>query len=802
VISMVKKTKNSIPEVPSDIKTAPWTEQALKVLNERYFEKDAEGKVVETTEGMCWRVAWEIAQAETKYGKRPREIKIIAREYYRLMLNRWFLPNSPTLMNAGKKNGLQYSGCYVIPVLDSLEDIFNGVKYQGLIHQSGGGTGFSFSKLRQKGARVKSTMGVASGPVSFMKVYNEATQQVKQGGARRGANMGILRVDHPDILEFIHCKEDGGITNFNISVAITDKFMKALEKDEEYELVSPHNKEVVGKIMAAKVWQEIAEGAWKTGDPGLVFIDRINQGRANPIRKEGWEVESTNPCGEQPLYPFDACNLGSIFLGNFVKNSEVEWNKLKETVHTAVRFLDSVIDRNPYPLPQIAETVSKIRRIGLGVGGWADMLVLLGIPYDSEEALQLAEKIMKFVDDEGHKASQVLASERGVFSLWKNSIYAKDKPIRNCTVTTIAPTGSIGILADASGGIEPLFAVAYQHIVKSENRTLTFMNPKFEEMAKTRGFYSTALMDKVAKIGTIGDLEEVPENVRKIFRTAHEIDPAWHIRMQASFQKYTDNAVSKTINMRNEATIDDIKKVYMMAWTTNCQGITVFRDGCKGEQVLNLGTNNPSVSSGQVSTQSNGVVHEHPVMKPRPVKVEGATYRIETPIGTSFITVNHDSDGNPFEVFVIIGRAGSEVAAMAEALGRLISTTLRFGNHLPAKQKIKEIMDQLHGIGGGSSIGFGMNKIRSLPDAIARALGLHFGLIGFQDEIPSSKLQEINNLQTRLPDGQVPISNGQTELQLEIKMDKRADICPSCGNVSLVFEEGCKKCYGCGYSQC
>ncbi len=775
-----------MPEIPKDITAKPWTEQAVKVLKERYFLKDMEGNILENTEQMCWRVAWEIALAEEKYGKSKKEIERVAREYYQLMLNRWFLPNSPTLMNAGKSNGLQYSACYVIPVPDDMSGIFDGVKYQGLIHQSGGGTGFSFSRLREKGARVKSTMGVASGPVSFMKVYNEATQQVKQGGMRRGANMGILRVDHPDIMEFIHCKEDGGITNFNISVAITDKFMKALAEDGEYDLVSPKNEKVVKKLKASVVWQEIAEGAWRTGDPGLIFLDQINKSPANPIRKEGWIVESTNPCGEQPLYPFDACNLGSIFLGYYVKDKDVEWEKLKDTVQKAVRFLDSVIERNPFPLPQIADTVSKIRRIGLGVGGWADMLVQLEIAYDSQEALTLAEKIMKFINEEGHKASQQLAKERGVFSLWKDSIFAKDKPIRNCTVTTIAPTGSIGILADASGGVEPLFAIAYQHIVKSENRTLTFINPKFEVIAKEKGFFSEALMDKVAKHGTIRDMEEIPEDVRKIFGTAHEIEPTWHVRMQAAFQKHTDNAVSKTINLRNESIVEDIKKAYMEAWETGCRGITVFRDGCKVEQVLNLGVRNDQAP---MTNKPNGFAHDHPVMKPRPVKVEGATYRIETPIGTSFITVNHDGEGNPFEVFVIIGRAGSEVAAMAEALGRLISTTLRFGNHLPAKQKIKEIMDQLHGIGGGSSIGFGVNKVRSLPDAIARALGMHFGLIGFQEENPNVKLSETNVFQPEL-------------LQLEIKPTRKADLCPGCGNVSLIFEEGCKKCYGCGYSQC
>jgi ribonucleoside-diphosphate reductase alpha chain len=803
----VKKLAGPRPELPpAEVTAPPWTEQALRVLKERYFLKDAEGKPMETTEEMCWRVAWELASAEVKYGRNREEIIAEAKEFYRQMLNRWFLPNSPTLMNAGKGNGLQYSACYVIPVQDSLDGIFDGVKYQGLIHQSGGGTGFSFSRLRPKGARVKSTMGVASGPVSFMRIYNEATQQVKQGGMRRGANMGILRVDHPDILEFIHCKEDGGITNFNISVTITDKFMKALARNEEYELVAPHTGEVTGKLSAQKVWDEIARGAWKTGDPGLVFIDRINDSSANPIRAEGWEVESTNPCGEQPLYPFDACNLGSIFLNYYVKEEksgkrEVDWEKLKETVHTGVRMLDNVIEMNPYPLPQITEVVRKTRRIGLGIGGWADMLVELGVPYDSEEALTLAEKVMKFINEEGHAESQKLAAERGAFPLWKTSIYGdkeygfgKPQPIRNSTVTTIAPTGSIGILANTSGGCEPLFAIAYQHIVKSEGRTLTFVNPLFEKTAKERGFYSEELMNKVAEHGTARQLTEIPEEVRQVFGTAHEINPEWHVRMQAAFQKYTDNGVSKTINLRNEATVEDVKQAYMLAWDTGCRGITVFRDGCKGEQVLNLGTKEKT-QTGTTAPAENQI--QNPAVqtiKPRPIRVDGATYRIETPLGSAFITVNHDPDGNPFEVFVTIGKAGSEVAAMAEALGRLISTTLRFGNHMPPKERARELVEQLSGIGGGRSVGFGANKVKSLPDAVAKAIGMHFGLIGYAD---GKKKEEAEPVQQELE--VTAKTNGHTQMPL---FRKRADLCPKCGEATLVFEEGCKKCYGCGYSEC
>ncbi len=795
---LVEKLVGPRPKLPEGLENVEWTPQAVRVLNERYFTKDKDGNVIENVSEMCWRVAWELASAEIKFGKTRNEIIDYAKSYYNIMIKREFLPNSPTLMNAGKGNGLQYSACYVLPVEDSLSGIFDGIKYQAIVHQSGGGTGFSFSRLRPAGSRVKSTMGVASGPVSFMKVYNEATQQIKQGGMRRGANMGILRVDHPDVKEFIHCKDDNvSITNFNISVTATNKFMDALKNDTEYELINPHNKEVAGKLKATEVWDEIANSAWRSGDPGMIFIDRINESPANPIRAKGWEVESTNPCGEQPLYPFDACNLGSIFLGYFVKNNngkkEVDWDKLKLSVHVAVRMLDSVIEMNPFPLPQIAETVKNIRRIGLGVGGWADMLVELGIAYDSQDALDLGEKLMKFINDEGHNMSKELAKERGAFKLWDQSVYKDDAPIRNSTVTTIAPTGTIGILANASGGIEPLFAVAYQHIVKSENRTLTFINPMFEEIAKKRGFDSKELMDKVSNHGTVRDIDEIPEDVRRVFGTAHEIEPSWHVKMQAAFQKHTDNAVSKTINLPNSATVDDIKAAYALAWETGCRGITVFRDGCKGEQVLNLGTNNNKEEKKEEPKQEVQSV----AIKPRPVKVEGATYKIDTPMGAAYITVNNDEGGSPFEVFVTIGKAGTDVAAMAEALGRLISTNLRFGNHLPAIERAKNIVDQLTGIGGSRSVGFGKDRIRSLPDAISKAIGLHFGLVQtYKEEISMAPVAIQSATQEVLP---VAIPDKQLHLN---DSSKHRDLCPSCGEASMVLEEGCKKCYACGYSEC
>lgn len=1167
-------TETVVPPMPQELPRGDWTEQAVQILEERYLLKDDQGKVIETPDQMCWRVAWDVAYAEANFGQPYEIVFATAKDYYRLMVAREFLPNSPTLMNAGKNNGLQYSACFVLPIEDSIDGIFDGIKYQALIHKSGGGTGFSFSRLRPTGSRVGSTKGVASGPVSFMKIYDAATEQVKQGGSRRGANMGILRVDHPDILEFIHCKEDGGVTNFNISVAATDAFFRAYFEGKDYDLIDPKTKKVVGQLSAQKVLDEVANGAWKTGDPGMIFIDKINASTANPVPSLG-PVEGTNPCvsgdtlistkeglvrmkevvkshfaggrreggnmgliidkrtlgthetgtvdgraikffdngvkdtlkletksglsltatldhklmavdrgwvemrnlkagdkilvqsgsggfgqevslgfvpgmptlprkwsqelgqvigwligdgwlrtgdknrrvgftfgkddlgnlsyfrkiinhwygkeikpvkrvrntahlsyhgknfinfflqlgvkpvaavdkevpesiytapreavigflqglftadgtvsfvlgrssyvrltakskfllkgvqllllnlgiwsrimdrsrqprkgmfryvdakgrtktydldgvcyeleisrdsvikffkevgfiggrhdkkiekfytkgyypgkfidevksiksagkqrvydlteersytfitngivsldcGEQPLYPFDACNLGSIFLTYFVTETDdgqrtVDWEKLERATKLAVRFLDSVIERNPFPLPQIRDTVASIRRIGLGVGGWADMLIKLGIPYDSPEAVALAQDVMQFINTKGHQASEQLAQERGAFPLFNESIYQGQKPLRNATITTIAPTGTIGIIANASTGIEPLFAVSFQHYVKTNalERSLYFVSPLFEKAAFGQPWYTAAVKDKVVSNGSLAHIEEIPEGIRRLFVTAHDISPDWHVKMQAAFQKGTDNAVSKTINLPGSATPEDIKNAYLQAYESGCLGITVYRDGSKSIQVLNLGTN---------------------ALRQRPVKVEGATYRIATPLGHAFVTVNHDEEGNPFEVFVTIGKAGSEVAAMAEALGRLISTTLRFGNHLPAKDRAAEIVGQLSGIGGGASVGFGASRVRSLPDAVAKAIAMHFGLNG--DSQPSTD----HRLHSTAGQNQSESGNNENfKLKIENSNPAKRDLCPSCGYATLVFEEGCSKCFSCGFSKC
>ncbi|HJZ12671.1 MAG TPA: adenosylcobalamin-dependent ribonucleoside-diphosphate reductase, partial [Acidobacteriota bacterium] len=493
------------------------------------------------------------------------------------------------MMNAGKGNNLQYSACYVLPVEDSISGIFESVKNAAIIHKSGGGTGFSFSRIRPRDDMVSTTKGVASGPVSFMKVFDAATESLKQGGTRRGANMGILRVDHPDILEFIDCKLTGEVSNFNISVAMTDEFMGAFERNETFALVNPKTGKITGRLNAREVFEKVVEAAWQTGDPGLIFIDRINNGPANPIPACG-PVESTNPCGEQPLYPYESCNLGSINVGVLVKDSSLDYKELDRLTRLSVRFLDDVIERNPFPLKQIDDIVKNNRRIGLGVMGWADLLFQLRIPYQSEDALQLAEKVMQFIQEVSHDESRALAEERGVFPRWSESIYKEKYAMRNSTVTTIAPTGTISIIAGCSSGIEPIFGLYFKHRLGFE-----FFNPAFEQVMREEGYWSETLKDHVRKHGTIGDTNLPPE-LKELFKTAHEIPPEWHVRMQAVFQKNTDNAVSKTINLPNEAVPSDVGEAYLQAWKTGCLGITVYRDGCKPMQVLTHGAKTVDVT--------------------------------------------------------------------------------------------------------------------------------------------------------------------------------------------------------------
>jgi ribonucleoside-diphosphate reductase alpha chain len=765
--------------MPSDTRPAKvgqWTEPALRVLRERYLLRK-DGQVVETPEEMCWRVAVSIAAGEGRYGRSPAAVREVAEAFYDMMVDGYFIPNSPTLMNAGKGNGLQYSACYVLPVGDSMPEIFDSVKAAAIIHQSGGGTGFAFSRLRPKDDIVASTGGRASGPVSFLRVFNGATEAVKQGGTRRGANMGILRVDHPDILEFIDCKLDGGITNFNISVAATDKFMDALEKGEEYELINPRNGEAVSRLSAKEVFDRIVRAAWRTGDPGMVFIDRINASPANPTPEIG-QIEATNPCGEQPLLPNEACNLGSLNVSKFARRADdaemsIDWDEMERVVRLAVRFLDDVIEMNPYPLPEIDQTVKSNRRIGLGIMGWADLLFLLGIQYDSQEAIDLADRLMSFVKEKAHDQCAKLAEERGPFPNWSKSIYKDVRPMRNSTVTTIAPTGTISMIAGCSSGIEPIFALAFQHRVKQPDgeRVLTFVNETFEAIAREKGFFSDALMEEVAKRGTLHGIPGLPEDAARVFKTSHEIPFEWHVRHQAAFQRYTDNGVSKTINLPNNATEDDVAAAYRLAWGLGCLGITVFRDGCKGEQVLNVGIGKSADKAAAALPMAGQAV-----IKPRPASLAGKTYRKETPIGTAFITVNGTDDGAPFEVFVQVGKGGSDTMAVAEALGRLISLTLRLPSPLSPQRRLEEVISQLSRIGGAQPMGFGAGKILSLPDALARTLAEHVGQVK--------------------PEGAAP-----TVPKVEARR-RIGDLCKECGQATFVYEEGCKKCLSCGFNEC
>ncbi|MDP3948151.1 MAG: adenosylcobalamin-dependent ribonucleoside-diphosphate reductase [bacterium] len=824
-----------MPEMPSDLPEPTFSESSNKILQERYLLKGGNLEVVETVSERFWHIAYDIASGDFDFGVTPKDVIELAKSFYTMMVRQEFLPNSPTIMNAGKNNGLQYSACFVLPVGDSLPEIFDSIKYAALIHQTGGGTGFAFSRLRPAGSIVNTTGGVASGPVSFLRVFNAATESIKQGGTRRGANMGILRVDHPDILEFIRCKAelddlnkpvfekiapllpddetrdfvktlllDKQISNFNISVAVTQKFMEALENGEDYDLITPHSGEVMGKLNAGQVFDEIIERAWKTGDPGLIFIDRINDSPANPIPKLE-TIESTNPCGEQPLAPWDACNLGSINLGKFVltDGSGVDFEGLRRVTQMAVHFLDNVVQTNPFTLKQIYDEVHKNRRIGLGVMGFADMLFKLKIPYNSDEALELAEKIMKFINEEGHKKSQELATTRGPFPNWVNSIYAdshsrafKNRPeslayvggkkVRNSTITTIAPTGTISIIGDCSSGIEPVFALAYIHRAKAkgdEYRVLTIANQTFTDIAKREGFYSDDLAAKVLQHGSVMGVAGVPEEWQKVFITAQEIDPIWHVKMQAAFQSYTDNGVSKTINLPNSATRDDVAMAYKMAYDTGCNGITIYRDGSKSTQVLN-------VSSSLSKSKEDPAA---PVAE-RPMILRGRTYKVSTPVGEAFITVNRDISGQPFEVFVTVGRAGMHTMADAEAMGRLVSLSLRLARGAKGtdpKAVALKIVGQLRGIGGASSVGFGKNRVQSLADAIAKVLAEDLALTPEEQTVETIPLNLVVN-------GDAP------KLQaIDYKLPTaNADLCPECGSASFVMEEGCKKCHSCGYSMC
>ena len=559
------------------------SQNAIKVLAKRYLLRNKEGKIIETPSRMIRRVAKAVAQAERNYKKSTSKAE---KEFYEAMANLEFLPNSPTLMNAGTEIG-QLSACFVLPVEDSIKSIFRAVENMALIHQSGGGTGFSFSKIRPAGDIIETTQGTASGPLSFMTVFDKTTEVIKQGGKRRGANMGVLSVNHPDIVEFINSKsKEGVLQNFNISVVATEKFMGAVLKNKEFWLINPRTKKEAKRVSAKIIFELMIKSAWEQGDPGILFIDEIND--KNPTPQAG-VIETTNPCGEQPLLPYESCNLGSINLSKMVRNSKTDWAKLKKTVRTAVHFLDNVIDVNKFPLLEIEEKTKANRKIGLGVMGFAEMLVKLKIPYDSDKSAAFAEKLMKFITDEAHKKSEELGKERGNFPNFEKSIYTKKhKNMRNATTTTIAPTGSISILADVTSGIEPFFAITYVREILDKTKMLE-VNKLFEEIARQKGFYTKKIFAQIAQEGGVQKTKGVPTDVKKIFKTALEIKPEWHVKMQAAFQKYTDNAVSKTVNLPENASLKDVEKVYLLAHKLKCKGVTVYRYGSKKEQVLYIG---------------------------------------------------------------------------------------------------------------------------------------------------------------------------------------------------------------------
>lgn len=748
---------------------------ALTVLERRYLKKDEHGENIETVEQMFRRVADAIASADAAYSGKT-DVAALSNRFYEMMTNLEFLPNSPTLMNAGKELG-QLSACFVLPVGDSMEEIFEAIKQAALIHKSGGGTGFSFSRLRAAGATVRSTGGVASGPVSFMRVFNMATEAVKQGGTRRGANMGILRIDHPDILEFIDCKKNNAdITNFNISVGITEEFMQAVQQGNAYELVDPKTKQAVGQLDAREVFDKIVESAWRNGEPGIIFLDRLN--RDNVVPSQG-EIESTNPCGEQPLLPYESCNLGSINLVNMLKCENgayaVDYDKLGRTVRDAVHFLDNVIDVNKYPLAEIDVTTKQTRKIGLGVMGWSDMLAYLGVPYNSDEAVALARRVMEFITKTGRAESAELAKVRGAFPLFEKSIYAGGTPLRNATVTTIAPTGTLSIIAGCSSGVEPVFAYVFIRNVMDGTEMIE-VNPVLKEILEARGLYSDGLMKKIAAEGSLQHIEEIPADIRRVFVCSHDVSPLYHTKMQAAFQQFTDNAVSKTVNFKHDATIEDVREVYMLSYELGCKGVTIYRDGSRDSQVLNIGSVKKEGGAPAKAEQPAGFGQIKP--RPRPEVTCGLTERMKIGCGNLYVTVNYDEQGI-CEVFTSTGKAGG-CPSQSEATARLASIALRSG------VSIDEILDQLRGIRCPSTIRHAGMKCTSCPDAIARVIKKTADMIALQQGLPVAAPN-------------APCASCAAEAPETAEHGSK--FCPECGS-ALEHEGGCVSCRSCGYSKC
>jgi ribonucleoside-diphosphate reductase alpha chain len=828
----------------TDLMEPQLSENAKYVAISRYAIKGEDGKAVEEVRDIFWRVAVNVAQAEKNFGETESGIEARAKKFYQMLAEQKFFPNTPCLVNAGKRHQ-QLSACFVLPIEDSMESILQTMSDMAIIHKSGGGTGFSFSRLRPYGDYISSSGGTTVGPVSFLQAYNDVTSQIKQGGVRRGANMGMLSIEHPDVLRFAVAKLDEfSLTNFNLSLAVTDKFMEKVEEDkkfvaddrvpeevveeirnaeglrdvdaklrevetgvkklyewaratnegEGYELINPRNNEVTMRLNAYRVFNLVTRLAWQYGDPGLVFIDRMNEPSSNPIPRVG-RIESTNPCGEQPLLPYDACNLGSVNLAKFVREDglDLRWEELEEVVKEGIRFLDDIVEINDFPVGKIREMVNRTRRTGLGVMGFADMLFKLKVRYDSEAGVEWAEKVMKFVAEKAREATVELGKTRGVFPLWEVSVYSgTDYKPRNMALTTIAPTGTISVIADTSSGIEPVFGLGYQKNTV-EGKVLYVFNPILVETLKKRDLYSDELVEKVYKNGgKLSGLEEIPEDLQEVFRTALEISPKWHIKIQAAFQKYTDNAVSKTINFPKEATVEEVREAYLQSYRLGTKGITIYRSGSREKEIIQAVKENKE-GNGKDDKIILKMVKEK---KKTPEAARGVRLRKACDAGKVYTSVFFEEGNGPIEVFVVLGKSGGYMAGAAETTGRLASLSLKYGATL------EEVAEQLVGINCGQKVGMGSESVLSMFDAVGKSLleiarGEQLNL--FEEEKTELKVPKMEKAEGVKMDQQVLL-----DLRVEqARVESKFAACPDCGS-PLYAEEGCFKCSNsyCGYSKC
>ncbi len=869
-----------IPPVPDDLPDPNYSENAWYIGRTRYAFRDKDGTPIESPRQMLWRICYNIATAERMYSENPRAQHVeIARTFYGMMARQEYVANTPTMLNAGKPNE-QLSACFVLPVPDELDGILATATDMAKIHKSGGGTGFSFSRLRPKGDVIASSGGTTTGPVAFMQTYNDITSSIRQGGVRRGANMGILHYNHPDILLFaIYKVDEFSLTNFNISVTVDEAFYQAVKRDAEalagdyeqefdfdglmeevreahqtrdldlklvrldavvkklhewadeadpehgYPLVNPHTKREVGRLNAKKMYDLITRLAYQYGDPGMIMIDRINNSRANPTPQLGL-IEATNPCGEQPLLPYDACTLGQINLAKFVnaEGNDFDWERLRGVVHNGTRFLDDVLDMNEYPIEEVRITTRAIRRIGLGIMGFADALLQMGVGYNTPEGIAAAERVMKFVQSESDNASVDLARERGTFPAFKGSIYDKPGEIRprNGARTTIAPTGTTAMLADCSSGCEPLFALTYSKNT-IEGKRMFQSSPYFVRALEEAGIYSEDLLEKIqANGGSIQNMDEIPAGIKRTFVVAGDITPEWHLKIQAAFQKFTDNAISKTINFNNEATVQDVRDAYWLAYESGCKGITIYRDGSRQKQILEVkkeGSYYDQLAGKKLAEADAALVGVPVEMKPRPEVLSGQTYKVATPIGTAFISINEDEAGDIFEVFVNLGRAGSDIMADAEAMGRLISLAFRIPSVYSSDRIAQNVVEQLSGIGGSGAAGFGPARVRSLADAVAKVLRDHEAARGGRQgavaavaagAVAAGQVAAVAQVADSSEVADAPMTPAAVAAPASTAVASsvgtgakvQTDLCPECGNASLRFIEGCQKCEICGFSKC